>query len=45
MELRIGRDEFLRGVNIVHNVAIIKGTKPILSHLLLWYEYRVYYPD
>ena len=34
MELRIGRDEFLRGVNIVHNVAIIKGTKPILSHLL-----------
>ena len=34
MEFRIGRDEFLRGVNIVHNVAIIKGTKPILSHLL-----------
>jgi len=34
MELRIGRDEFLRGVNIVHNVAVIKGTKPILSHLL-----------
>ena len=34
MEFRIARDEFLRGVNIVHNVAIIKGTKPILSHLL-----------
>ena len=35
MELRIGRDEFLRGVNVVHNVAVIKGTKPILSHLLI----------
>ena len=35
MKLKIGRDEFLKGVNTVHNVAVIKGTKPILSHLLL----------
>jgi len=35
MELSICRDEFLRGVNIVHNVAIARGTMPILSHLLL----------
>ena len=38
MELRVGRDEFLKGVNTVHNVAVIKGTKPILSHLLLQAE-------
>ncbi len=35
MELSICRDEFLKGVNIVHNVAITRGTMPILSHLLL----------
>ncbi|MEW5803433.1 MAG: DNA polymerase III subunit beta, partial [bacterium] len=35
MELSILRDEFLRGVNIVHNVAIARGTMPILSHLLI----------
>ncbi|MEW6378491.1 MAG: DNA polymerase III subunit beta [bacterium] len=35
MELSICRDEFLRGVNTVHNVAVLRGTMPILSHLLV----------
>lgn len=35
MELTIKRDEFWKGVNIVHHVAVHKGTMPIISHLLL----------
>ena len=35
MEFRINRDEFLKVVNIAQSVAIVKGSMPILSHLLL----------
>jgi len=35
MEFSISRDEFLRGVNIVDNVAVIRGSMPILSHILI----------
>ena len=35
MELKINRDEFLKGVSLAQSVTITKGTMPILSHLLL----------
>ncbi|MGA1875066.1 MAG: DNA polymerase III subunit beta [bacterium] len=35
MELKVNRDEFLKGVSLAQSVTITKGTMPILSHLLI----------